>query len=117
MISLAINNVWIEVIKKHVVCSGKLYAAPTKLFSPEHVVRPTSRLFYGVFRARFRGLNGCCRTVPRILYTVERENKIPYMICESHGVKIRCQSLMEAEQRARIHMNECEGYEAIWRFE
>ena len=44
-------------------------------------------------------------------------NKIPYMICQCHGVKIKCESLMEAEQRARIHMEESKGHEVVWRFE
>jgi hypothetical protein len=47
----------------------------------------------------------------------EEANKIPYMICECHDVKIRCQSLMEAEQRARIHNEESKNHKAVWRFE
>jgi hypothetical protein len=43
-------------------------------------------------------------------------NKIPYMICESQNIKIKCQSLMEAEQRARIYHEESK-HEVIWRFE
>jgi hypothetical protein len=48
----------------------------------------------------------------------ENRKKIPFMECEDpHNVKIKCQSITEAEQRARIHMAESKGHKAIWRYE
>lgn len=46
---------------------------------------------------------------------LSKDQKEPFMLCEC-GVKIKCVNLMEAEQRARIHMTEVPQHKATWSY-